>query len=304
MLLRPGCSRRALVSVIVAASLSVGPAAVAHAQEPESAALGPEAESDAQVESRVAFEKGETAYRLGRFDEAAREFERAFELLGLPAFLYNIGLAYLRWYDIDPDIAHLRRAKVVFENYQIELQKDPELGDPEEAKVLLAEIDQKIAAHGASTEPPPEPGPALPDHDPGKRLRLAGAVTMGVGGALVLGGVVSGVVLALRSKEFREELYKTYAVQAETDCSDPALADFCQELDDRIDKARRNGRDANVLAGGLGLGLAGAGVIALIVGAVVFVRGNKQTREWERRRLGLAPGWLPGGGSLTLHGHF
>ena len=141
--------------------------------------------------AKIEYEKGEKAYRLGQFPEAAAAFEKAYEKSGLPDILYNIGLSYLRWYDIDPDVAHLRKARVVFENYIIEIQKNPDLGDLDEAETLIESIDEKLeeaerkansttgntgdtGTDTGTPAPRPDAGP-----DPGKKLRLGGAIRDG-----------------------------------------------------------------------------------------------------------------------------
>ncbi len=268
--------------------------------------LAPE-EDPATAAARRAYEAGEKEYRLGQFEEAAREFERAYELSALPAILYNIGLAHLRWYDVDPDIAHLRKAKVVFQNYIIELQKNPELGDIAEAEAVIAEIDKKIADHEAAeatvNEPKPEPVDLGPD--PGKKLRLGGAVAMGLGGVFVIGGVVSGVVLGVRGQGFEDELRTAFAERRELMCASNDLRPECAGIQDDIDASRENGRKANTLAVALSLTFGGVGVLGLIAGAVLFVRGNKKTQAWElERSMSVSPTWLPGGGGLTVVGRF
>lgn len=267
------------------------------------------APADDEAAAREAYGEGEKAYRLGKFDEAAVAFERAYELSGLPDILYNIGLAHLRWFDVDPDIGHLRKARVVFQNYVIEIQKNPELGDLDEAEAVIAQIDEKIAAAEAASVPddPVEPIPTEPvDHgpDPGKKLRLAGAVSMGVGGVFIVAGVVSGVVLGVRGQEFEEKLSNAYGTRDDLGCTPTDGRPECDAINDEIDVHRANGRRANALSVGLGLTFAGVGVIGLVAGVVVFVQGSKKTQRWEDRQLSIAPGWLPGGGSLSISGRF
>lgn len=243
----------------------------------------PEQPSEPSEAARTAYDAGETAYRLGRFEQAASEFERSYALSGLPDILYNIGLAHLRWYDTDPDIGHLRQAKVVFQNYRIEVEKNPELGDVTEVETLIAECDQKIAA--ASDEPEPEPTPV----DAGKPLRLTGMVTIGIGGALIVGGVIAGVVFGVQGSNIERDL-------ADLDAQAQLCPAPCEQLAGPIATLRADGKRANVL----GLGLGGLGAVAVIAGAVLLVRGN-QTKP---SKLAAAPTWLPGGAGVVVHGRF
>ncbi|MEM9070840.1 MAG: tetratricopeptide repeat protein [Myxococcota bacterium] len=64
------------------------------AQEADVAPSPAEAAADAnQAEARTRFNLGREAYDAGRFEDALRDFQTAYELSGRPALLYNIGLA-------------------------------------------------------------------------------------------------------------------------------------------------------------------------------------------------------------------
>jgi tetratricopeptide (TPR) repeat protein len=271
--------------------------------------FAPAEEADNNQAAREAYGEGEKAYRLGRFEDAALAFERAYEISGLPDILYNIGLSHLRWYDVDPDIAHLRKAKVVFQNYVIEIQKNPELGDLEEAEAVIAQIDEKLAAAEAAgkkdegDEDPDEPVDLGPD--PGKKLRLGGSIAMGVGGAFVVAGVVSGVVLGVRGQEFEGDLANAYTEREALGCTPNDGRPDCDDVNNRIEIFRNNGQRANALAVGLGLTLGGVGLIGIVTGAVLFVQGNKKTKAWEQRRLlSVAPSWGRGQFGLAVSGRF
>jgi tetratricopeptide (TPR) repeat protein len=300
------------IAATLAVALSFGPATPARAGGP--VALLQPSEADISL-AKIEYEKGEKAYRLGQFDDAAVAFEKAYEKSGLPDILYNIGLSHFRWYDVDPDLAHLRKAKVVFENYVIEIQKNPELGDLEEAGALIKQIDEKIAEHekaaaaAAAADQNNDQnddggGPIDLGPDPGKKLRLIGAITMGVGGAFVVGGTVSGVVLGVRGQEFEENLANSYAKRNELGCVTGDARPECDQVNDEIEVYRNNGRSANALAVGLGLTFGGIGVIGIVTGAVLFIQGNKKTKSWEQRQLSVVPSWAPGGGGLMVSGRF
>lgn len=269
-------------------------------------AFAPEEEDENTKAARDAYNEGERAYRLGRFEEAAVAFERAYELSDLPDILYNIGLSHLRWYDVDPDTAHLRKAKVVFQNYVIEIQKNPDLGDLEEAEAIIAQIDEKLAA-AAEEEKDPDEGPAEPvdaGPDPGKKLRMGGAIAMGIGGAFVVAGLVSGVVLGVRGQEFEGDLANAYNERDALGCTPNDGRPECDEVNDRIEIFRNNGQQANALAVGLGLTLGGVGLIGVVTGAVLFVQGNKKTKAWEQKQLTVVPTWGPDRAGLAISGRF
>ena len=89
------------------------------------------------------------AYRRGDVETALERFEEAYDLTELPMILYNIGLTYMRLYEASNDVGQLRRAKVVLNNFKLELAADTSLGDMDEIDKLLDEIDEKIASHQA-----------------------------------------------------------------------------------------------------------------------------------------------------------
>jgi tetratricopeptide (TPR) repeat protein len=305
------------IAATLALALALGPATPALAGAP--LALVQPSEADINL-AKIEYAKGEKAYRLGQFDDAAIAFEKAYEKSGLPDILYNIGLSHLRWYDVDPDIAHLRKAKVVFQNYVIEIQKNPELGDLEEAETLIKQIDEKMVEHDKAAAAAAaaanqgnndndddgggDGGPIDLGPDPGKKLRLGGAIAMGVGGAFIVGGVVSGVVLGVRGQEFEENLANAYTEQDELGCTPNDARAACDQINDQIEIYRNNGRSANALAVGLGLSFGGIGVIGIVTGAVLFIQGNKKTKSWEARQLSVVPSWGSQGGGLVVSGRF
>ena len=73
---------RKLTIAVVALLLGGG---IAFAQSPS---------PDQQKKAEEAFTKGNTAYNLGRFDEAVDQFTKAYEAWPLPDFLYNIAQSY------------------------------------------------------------------------------------------------------------------------------------------------------------------------------------------------------------------
>ena len=254
-----------------------------------------------QAEAAAIYGEGEKAYRLGRFDEAAEAFERAYELSGLPEILYDIGLAYLRRYDVDPDPAHLRQAKVVLENYTIELQKDPGLGELAEVEALMAQIDAKLSEHEAD-ESEALPVAAEPTDDAGRRRRIGGAVAMGIGGALIVGGVAGAVAFGLSGQRIEEDLDQAYDASADLGCMPGETRTTCRALGRRIDTLRSDGRSANTSALAIGISLGATGAAALITGAVLFAQG-KRAKATERK-LSVGPQWLPAGGGVVLSGRF
>jgi tetratricopeptide (TPR) repeat protein len=269
---------------------------------------GPEADKPAEV----LYQEGAKDYRLGRFAEAVKKWEEAYDKSERPLLLYNISLAYKGLYGITGDVNDLRKARAVMDNFLIVAQSDPDV-EEDDAADRIAEIDRMIADHKANV-PPPEPDPDEPKDepkpmgptgpDPGRTLRIAGAATMGGGGLLVVTGSVVGIFLGVKGQEFSDELRQ---LQAERDdiCGGDEGSLECRQQDANIETARNNGRKAN-LGLGLSLGIGGGlGLVALTAGAILFVQGNRRTAEWKR--TGIAKHQLrlvPTGRGLAISGRF
>jgi tetratricopeptide (TPR) repeat protein len=268
-------SLTALLSTCLSTSTLPGLAlasATASAEEPSGS--GPE----------VLYDEGRKAYRLGKFREAVEKWEEAYALSDQPLLLYNISLAYKGLYTITDDVADLRKAKAVLENFITLAASDPDL-DADDAPERLAELDEMLAEaqQGGTVTPqveiePPQPRP-LGD-DPGKRLRVAGAATMGAGGGLLIVSGALGAFFGVKGSEFSDEVARQEALHAEM-CGAASQDLVCRQIRADRDAARDNGRAAN-LGLGLSLGIAGGlGLAAVVAGAVVFVQGNQRTRKWE-----------------------
>ena len=128
------------------------------------------------------------------------------------------------------------------------------------------------------------------------------------GGALLVGGTVSGIFFAIKGSEFSEEI-KRLRAEMPNACDEDADSIECRQNASDIETARDNGRKAN-LGTGLAFALGGGlGVVALATGVVLFLQGNKRTREWKasassssssgRPRLMVRPMFMPRGVGLS-----
>lgn len=162
------------------------------------------------------YDRGTSLFALDRYDEAIKEFEAGYLDAPLPAFLYNIGQAHKK-------AGRPERARSYFERY---LEMAPEAADRPQVERLIAEIDAAArsgvpvpapsppAAPPTAATPPAATPPAVPppaaappaaapaadaaaDKAPAatpSRAWLWGV--LGGAGALVVAGVIVGVVLA------------------------------------------------------------------------------------------------------------
>lgn len=270
-------------------------------------------------DARSLYEAGERAYRRGRFPEALEKFERAYDLSEQPLLLYNIALAYRQLYDVAQDVEELRRGRAVLKNFMLFAERDADL-DPTDARRLLTEIETLIADHKErKPEVVPPPGPisgsddppptASNPGDPGRELRIAGAIAMGSGGALALAGTIAGIVFGIKGENFAADLERdTKRHEEECGGASPTLSDAdCDMLNENIDVDRSNGRNAN-LGVGLSFGVGGGlGVIAFGVGLGLFIQGNKRSNDWRAtsaRRPRVYPIATRDGAGFGVSGRF
>ena len=125
----------------------------------------------AAEEAKQHFFKGQQLFDVGRWDEAADEFEKAYSMRGDPTFIYNMAQSYRRKGDA-------KRALDLYKNYLIKAPKSPQRPEVEERIRALqkqleeAEYQVKPAAQNAATTgaaspaaplvPAPLPPPAAP----------------------------------------------------------------------------------------------------------------------------------------------
>jgi tetratricopeptide (TPR) repeat protein len=185
------------LGLVVAASLVAVPRSVA----------GP-----AEDTAREATRRAGIAYNLGRYDDAAAEYERAYEAVPDPVLLFNIGQSYRQAGKPEKALvsyrAYLRTAPTDAPNRaQVEVRV-------RELETLVVQQKASQAAPPPGTLPAPSPTPASapaatppsaapvlvqapePAHDEPRPVYTRWWFWTAVGGVLVLGAV--GIALASR----------------------------------------------------------------------------------------------------------
>jgi hypothetical protein len=123
-------------------------------------------EDDSTEQARQHYETGTKQYDLGHWDDAIREFEKAYELRPDPSFLYNLAQAYRRKGDS-------KRALDLYRNYLAKTPKSPLRPEIEERiKSLQKQIDEEASAKPV----PPALQPTVPPTAPPAALPLGQAV--------------------------------------------------------------------------------------------------------------------------------
>jgi tetratricopeptide (TPR) repeat protein len=282
-------------SLVLLAALVLGPHPLVRAAEPET-------ESAEQL-----YEDGRKAYRLGRYDEAVKKFERSYELSDQPLLLYNIALSYKRLYGISKEVSDLRRSKTVFEEFINVASADANLAtEIDDARARLAEIDEEItraesaaaAGKAANETSPTDPSPQ------DRKLRIGGAVAMGVGGGLLVAGVALGTYYVVRAPGFRDDIAQEKMMIADPACHAENPPSSCpSNAVDRLATHRKNLSQAN-LGIGLGFGLvAGLGVAAIVTGAVLFALGSR-SKGAAANAFRIAPSVSPRLAGFEMSGRF
>jgi tetratricopeptide (TPR) repeat protein len=128
---------RRVSPVVLGAVLLAAGAAPLRAQTKETA--------DNKAAAKEHYARGTSFYDLGRYDDAIKEFEAAYELKNDPAFLYNLAQSYRQ-------VGNHEQAVHFYKTYLRYVPKSPNKADIEEK--IKAE-EQLIAQKGTGTTPPP-----------------------------------------------------------------------------------------------------------------------------------------------------
>jgi len=142
------------------------------------------------------YERATRAYDIQKYQEAVEEYQRAYEIGGDPAMLFNIAQAY-RLND------QLSEAMRFYKRY---LQRSPNARNRDDVERKIADLDKQIEARrqaAASVPPPVQPPPVVvtpppvipmppPAPPPHKSVSVAGIVLASVGGAALVTAVITG----------------------------------------------------------------------------------------------------------------
>lgn len=248
------------------------------------------ARSGADQEARRLYQAGEAAFTAGRFVEAVQSFQAAYEQSHAPKLLWNIAQSWRRQYDVSGDVADLRRARAVLQNFR-------ELADSEaertEAVTALAQVEAAIegeeakaraaaaaasgaAANAAASPPAPAPQGPSPEQQ-ATRARTLKAAGLAVGAAGLALTAAGGVMVFLGQRAF-----------SQIDTPAPGYV-----FDPDTESRSRVFRPA-------GWALVGVGVAALAGGVTAYVLGGRA----DKPRVSLAPSLAPGHAGLALSGAF
>ena len=108
-------------------------------------------EAEPVNEAKTYFQAGQQAYEAGYYLDAARAFQRAYDLVPNPAITFSLAQTYRRQFYLDRDPGHLRTAIRAYRQY---LQEVPRGGRRDDAVEHLGDLEQQRLAMGlAPVEP-------------------------------------------------------------------------------------------------------------------------------------------------------
>jgi len=240
--------------------------------QPQPGVIDVEREGMGDEQARAHFDVGRSLYDAGRFTESAEEWEKAYALSNRAELLYNIYVAYRDANDTAKAADALERylaSDVVPESQRLNLQARLEaLREAQQNEAAAEPVDTPPAATTEVTpapEPEPTPAPAV-EREPS----LLPYVLVGVGGALVVGGIATGIVASGKV----------------SDIEDACPNDVCPAsypLDDERADARLFVTMTDVLVIG--------GVVTAGVGAALWLlAADESPDDAPRAALGCGPG--------------
>jgi tetratricopeptide (TPR) repeat protein len=221
-------------------------------------------------EARQHFQIGKTLYDAGRFKDAAREFDEAYRKSGRPQLLYNLYVAHRddgNWV-------------LAVESLGAYLDKVPDAPDRINLRARLESMQAAAKAQAEREQASAEGEAGPPPKESGTRVEVSRSlwpyVIMGVGGAMLAGGAVTGILTASQTDELDEV------------CSDGRCPGSEQ---DNIDSAKTLAITTDVLLFG-GAAVLGTGLVLFLTGALDEERevpmamgcdGRACAATWTRR---------------------
>lgn len=241
------------------------------------------AEAD-RANAEAAYREGSDLYEMGKYPEAVEKFQLAWELSKEEQLLYNLGQAHWKWYDVDPDVDHLRQAALFFRNYDKRMRLTPDY-DPVEIDNILKAIDAQIEIAErkiADANRPVIVQPGGPTEDElawQQRRRTTRGLNASGTTLIVVGGVTLGAGVAALLSRVGHKLV--------LDNASPSAGGV--NVATAEEDARR--RDGYLLSGQLAYGtliaaavIVPVGVTLRVIGAVRDKRDRAEARERDEQR--------------------
>jgi tetratricopeptide (TPR) repeat protein len=278
--------RSVAATVALSLGLAFGGAGGAHAQ----AAPPADQAADSEQVARQHFQLGRAQYESGAFREAATSFEHAYELSKREVLWYNIFLAYRDAGDNAKAAEALRNYLTRVEQIDTRAQLEARLASLERLVQEEEQRKQQQAQQPSSEAAAQEPAQAetqqqqvaneLTLHPTVKESpSIVPYILMGVGGAMIIGGVVTGAMASSKHGELEDQC-------PDNRCDDPSLKSVA-------DEGETLALVADILLFG-GIAAAGTG------GVLWFLNNNQSSSEEAPVNAALSCGPRACGGRVGL----
>ncbi|MEO0322212.1 MAG: hypothetical protein AAF447_04600 [Myxococcota bacterium] len=243
-------------------------------------------------QARLRFQVAQRLYEQGQFEEAGREFERAYDLSQRGSLLFNAYLAYrdaglvpqaaralAGYLEAEPDAENAEQLRNRLRSMQARVtEQEAAEADAEAERLRLEAEAQRLEEERAAAIAAQE----AREREEARELNPLGFIVGGVGLAMVGGGVAAGVI-ASNERSTLEDACPGNVCPADFDLATPR---------DRVNTA--NLAADILLFGGAAIMVAGVGLL--------FLRGSDDDEEAPATVAGAACG--PTGCMATLRGHF
>jgi tetratricopeptide (TPR) repeat protein len=144
-------------------------------------------------EMKQHYEKATRAYDVQKYSEAVEEYQKAYEIGGDPAMLYNVAQSY-RLSDQLPEALRF---------YRRYLQRSPNARNRDDVERKISDLERTIEERrkaAAAVPRPPPPEPVVVPPPPPRKLektgssgkRIAGIVVASLGGAALASAAITG----------------------------------------------------------------------------------------------------------------
>lgn len=147
-------------------------------------APGRAARAGDEEEAKLHFEKAQTAYKLGQFEEAIREYEAAYRAMPDAAFLFNIAQSQRQQYRLDKKPFRLHKALSLYKSY---LREMPQASNRETVQKLIDELHQLLSSMEDQAQ-------QAEQNDKNREARLVIRGESAEGGQVTLDGKLVGTV--------------------------------------------------------------------------------------------------------------
>src|ERR1700742_263907 len=109
--------------------------------------------ADALKKAQASFDQAQIDYLQGKYDDAAREFQDAYNARAFPQFLYNVGASFHMKGKKTSDPDAYQKAVDAYRKY---LSEDPQAADKEKVQKAITVLEAEITRLKG---PAPAPGP-------------------------------------------------------------------------------------------------------------------------------------------------